>query len=427
MPCKTKRDLEIEIERLKLELIQVKTELIQVKNLLEKSEIKRGQVETDLVATQNVLQSQMEAQPQSNLSTTDIENRMRDEEKSGATLTERLVILSALETKQDSQTSQKQVNKLTQMIEDFKFERNSVKKDRLEMVDERPLETIQEVEQVQEVKSRNQDSYNSYTDVCTEELRKENVKLRRLLEECEDPCNLTLAEADLIRVAKRRDLTIPDSKYRIDVRGFWQYYEVQERWGSRDPKDYSEIIRWFRGKNDKHNTPPGAKFWLDMLKMFGHDPQPYDEIPNNHPMKMHVEHMFCQNMMGDDSSLRNGMMNLYALESGFNTTVEFKESNTRAKLAFFGRRTERNHRAYLRWRDTGDNRHLPSMFFLRSVHCTDTELTAPRYMASGLRSSGMTRQPRQLRITDFQHSKSYTIRFTSQKHAEIEEMEAEDQ
>jgi len=236
-------------------------------------------------------------------------------------------------------------------------------------------------------------------------LRTENLKLKRQLEESEDPCNLTLAEADLNRVAKRRDLIIPSPKYRIDVRGFWQYHEVRERWGHQDPKDYNEIIRWFRGKNDRKNAPPGAKFWLDMLVMFGHDPAPYDDIPNQHPLKMHVEHMFCQNMMGENSSLRNGMMNLYALESGFNTTVEFKESNTRVKLAFFGSRTERNHRAYLRWRDTGDNRNLPSMFFLRSVHCTDTDLTTPRYMASGLRSTGMTRQPRQLRITDFQHKR----------------------
>lgn len=233
-----------------------------------------------------------------------------------------------------------------------------------------------------------------------ESLERENAQLKRRIVSLtsEDPEDGTLAEADLKRVAKRRQLALPDTKYRIDVRGFWQYWEVLQRWGDEDPKEYRELVQWFRGKNDKKNAPPGGKFWLDMLVQFGHDPIAYDEIPTNHPLKLHVEHMFCQNQMGEDSSLRNGLMNLYALEGGFNLSAEFKESNTRAKLAFFGRRTERNHRAYLRWRDTKNNRDLPSMCFLRSVHCTDTELTAPRYMASGLRSTGMTRQ---LRLTDF--------------------------
>lgn len=234
------------------------------------------------------------------------------------------------------------------------------------------------------------------------DMRSENAQLKRRIDSltCEEPGDDTLAEADLKRVAKRRQLTLPDAKYRIDVRGFFQYHEVRERWGDADPNDYNQLVQWFRGKNDRKSAPPGAKFWLDMLLTFGHDPQPYDEIPKNHPLKLHVEHMFCQNMMGEDSSLRNGMMNLFALEGGFNMSVEFKESNTRAKLAFFGSKTAKNHKAYVRWRDTKDNRYLPSMHFLQSVHCTDTELCAPRYMASGLRSTGRTRQ---LRLHAFAH------------------------
>ena len=229
--------------------------------------------------------------------------------------------------------------------------------------------------------------------------RSENTLLRRQIASLtsDDPNDTTLAENDLKRVAKRRKLPLPDSKYRIDVRGFFQYEEVRMRWGDEDPKEYNELVLWFRGKNDRKGTPSGGQFWLDMLKTFGHDPVKYDDISKNHPLKLHVEHMFCQNLMGEDSSLRNGMMNLYALEGGFNMAIEFKESNTRAKLAFFGQRTERNHRKFLRWRDTKDNRHLPSMFFLRSVHCTDQELCASRFMCSGLRSTGMTRQ---LRLTD---------------------------
>ena len=232
-----------------------------------------------------------------------------------------------------------------------------------------------------------------------EVVRSENTLLRRQLTSIlsEDPDDTSLAESDLKRVAKRRQLPLPDPKHRIDVRGFFQYEEVRMRWGHEDPKEYNELVMWFRGKNDKPGMPSGGQFWLDMLKTFGHDPINYDDISKNHPLKLHVEHMFCQNQMGEDSSLRNGMMNLYALEGGFNMAIEFKESNTRAKLAFFGQRTERNHRKFLRWRDTKDNRHLPSMFFLRSVHCTDQELCASRFMCSGLRSTGMSRQ---LRLTD---------------------------
>lgn len=234
--------------------------------------------------------------------------------------------------------------------------------------------------------------------------RSENTLLKRQIASLtsDDPDDTTLAEADLKRVAKRRQIALPEQKYRIDCRGFWQYHEVLERWGSEDPKEYNELVLWFRGKNDKRGAPSGGKFWLDMLRTFGHDPANYDDIPKNHPLKLHVEHMFCQNLCGEDSSLKKSMMNLFALESGFNMAVEFKESNTRAKLAFFGRRTERNHRAFIRWRDTKNNRDLPSMYFLRSVHCTDTELCAPRYMASGLRSTGMTRQ---LRLTDLRKAK----------------------
>lgn len=229
-----------------------------------------------------------------------------------------------------------------------------------------------------------------------DDVRKENAQLKRRIASLtsEEPDDGSLAEADLKRVAKRRQLALPDPKYRTDVRGFWQYEECRLRWGNEDPKDYSDLVRWFRGKNDKKGTPSGGQFWRDMLVTFGHDPANYDDIPKNHPLKLHVEHMFCQNLCGEGSSLKNSMMNLFALEAGFNMAIEFKESNTRAKLAFFGARTERNHRAYIRWRDTKDNRNLPSMYFLRSVHCVDQELCASRFMSGGLRYTGRTRQLR---------------------------------
>lgn len=229
-----------------------------------------------------------------------------------------------------------------------------------------------------------------------EELLTKNTQLMDAMHTLSSPDVGSLADAELQRVTKRRKLTLPDAKHRIDVRGFFQYHEVRERWGGEDPKDHNDLVLWFRGKNDLALAPSGARFWLDMLGTFGYDRLPYDQMSQTHPMKIQVEHMMCQNLCGEDSSLLNGIMNLFALEGGYNRSVEFTESNTRAKLAFFGQRTVLNHRAYVRWRDTRDNRHLPSSFFLRSVHCKDTELCTPRYMSSGLRSTGMTRQ---LRLT----------------------------
>ena len=232
------------------------------------------------------------------------------------------------------------------------------------------------------------------SNTCEENLIAENAKLRRKLHTLSIPEEGNLADADLERLTKRRHLTLPDAKHRIDVRGFFQYHEVLERWGGEDPKNHNELVLWFRGLNDRGTAPRGAQFWLDAMKSFGYDPKPYDDINKGHPLKLEVEHMLCQNMCGEQSSLLRGIMNLYALEGGFNRTVDFTQTNTRAKQAFFGKRTVTNHRGYVRWRDTGNNRYLPSLYFLRSVQCTDMELCTPRYMSSGLRSSGMTRQLR---------------------------------
>ena len=193
-------------------------------------------------------------------------------------------------------------------------------------------------------------------------------------------------------VQRRKQLRLPAVEHRVDLRGFWQYFEVRERWGGADPRRYEEIVEWFRGRNDRPGTPRGAQVWLDLCRVCGQDPRPYDAIPATDPMKLTVEHYFCQAMAGDWSVLRNGLMGLYAVESGFNNSAEFKTLDSLAEQAFLGQRSYRNHCAYLSWLHTARNHELPSLAYLQSTHCTDTMLTTPIYLSSGLRASGRTRQ-----------------------------------
>ena len=101
-----------------------------------------------------------------------------------------------------------------------------------------------------------------------------------------------------------------------------------------------------------------------------------------------MEHLFSQSMAGDRVSLLHGLMNLYAVEAGFNNCAEFKQLDSLAERAFLGERTSRMHAAFVTWVNTGSNYKLPSLCFLRSTHCTDTDLATPIYMCSGVRSSG---------------------------------------
>jgi hypothetical protein len=144
--------------------------------------------------------------------------------------------------------------------------------------------------------------------------------------------------------------------------------------------------------NDCPGTPCGAQVWLDLCRWCGQDPQPYDKLPKNHPTKLSIEHWFSQAMGGDWKVLRNGIMSLYAVEFGFNNSAEFKMADSLAEQTFLGMRTYRNHAKYVNWLHTGHNHKLPSLAFLQSTHCTDTELATPIYLASGMRASGRTRQ-----------------------------------
>ena len=202
----------------------------------------------------------------------------------------------------------------------------------------------------------------------------------------------SVAQRALTSLVQRRRLRLPPAETRVDRRGFWQFWEVRERWGGADPKKYDELVQWFRGRADVPGTPRGAQVWLDLCRWCGYDAKPYDATPATDPAKLTVEHLFSQSMAGDRSVLRAGLMNLYAVEWAFNNSAEFKTVDSLAEQAFLGLRTHRNHLAFVGWANTKRNCELPSLAFLQSTHCMDTDLATPIYLSSGLRASGRTRQ-----------------------------------
>ena len=146
----------------------------------------------------------------------------------------------------------------------------------------------------------------------------------------------SLGDSALTALARRRQLRVPAAEHRVDRRGIWQFLEVRERWGGADPRRYEEITAWFRGLNDVAGTPRGAQVWLDLCRWCGHDARPYDAIPPRDAMKLTVEHWFCQCMAGDWDVLRNGLMGLFAVESAFNNSAEFK-TNDSQRIKMSGR------------------------------------------------------------------------------------------
>ena len=199
-------------------------------------------------------------------------------------------------------------------------------------------------------------------------------------------------EAQLTALAQRRNLRVPPAEYRVDRRGLWQFFEVRERWEGRDPKCYSEVVSWFRGTGDRPGKPRGVQFWLDLCAHCGQDRAPYDELSANDPMKITVEHWYSQSMAGDRHGLLHGWMNLHAVEWGFNNSLDFKSCDSPAEQQFLGLRAYRMHRSFLNWFNTSRNSELPTLAFLQSTHCTDTDMATPIYLSSGLRHSGLTRQ-----------------------------------
>jgi hypothetical protein len=202
----------------------------------------------------------------------------------------------------------------------------------------------------------------------------------------------SLANQELMRLGQRRKIQLPLQQHHVDRRGIWQVYEIREQWGGADPDSYMHVTRWFKGQYPDRGRASGRQVWLDLLRWAGQDPRPYDDIPSNDPFKLSIEHLFCQSMAGDWKVLKHGLMSLYAVEMWLNNSAEFKGNGSLAERAFLGHRTYQNHLQFMNWLHTGKNYRLPSLAFLQSTACTDTELATPIYLSSGMRVSGLTRQ-----------------------------------
>ena len=188
-------------------------------------------------------------------------------------------------------------------------------------------------------------------------------------------------------------MALPPPESRISIRGLWQFHEVRERFALKDPQSPQEIIDWFKGKNHVAGTPYGPQVWLDLCKLLGQEPLPYDEIPRGAKFKLQIEHWFLSSLAGDSALLNNGVMALFALEAGFNNSSEFKDPwNYTVKVEFFGKKNAQVQARYMNWANMTRNRNKPSLAFLHSAMCPADDITTAIYASSGLRNSGRTRQ-----------------------------------
>ena len=204
----------------------------------------------------------------------------------------------------------------------------------------------------------------------------------------------TIGDHQLVEISKRKGVPLPPAKTRIHIRGLYQFHEVLERFGSGDPTNYSDIIGWFKTNRGSLPThPDGRKVWLDLCKTLGYEPQAYDKTPTNDPLKLQIEHWFCQHLAGDRKVLINGIVGLYMCEQAYNNSPEFKCAGSPAKDAFFGPRAAKLQQNFIDWVNTKENYKLPSTCFLQSTFANGFEdITTPIYLSSGLRATGRTRQ-----------------------------------
>ena len=204
----------------------------------------------------------------------------------------------------------------------------------------------------------------------------------------------SIGDHQLIELSKRKGVLIPPEKTRVHRRGLYQFYEVLERFGSGDPTHYRDIIGWFKTNRGSLPThPDGRKVWLDLCRTLGYEPKAYDKTPTNDPLKLQIEHWFCQHLSGDRKVLINGIVGLYMCEQAYNNSPEFKCAGSPAKDAFFGPKAAKMQQQFINWVNTKENYKLPSVCFLQSTFANGfEEITTPIYLCSGLRKTGRTRQ-----------------------------------
>jgi len=203
----------------------------------------------------------------------------------------------------------------------------------------------------------------------------------------------TIGDQQLLVISKRKGVPIPAANTRVHLRGLYQFYELLERFGSRDPSN-AEIIDWFKtNKGSLPTHPDGRQVWLDLCRLLGHEPRPYEQIATNNPLKLQIEHWFCQHLAGDRLIFINGIVGRLMAEQAFNNSPEFKCAGSPAKDAFFGHEAAAFQRQFVSWANTGENYKLPSICFLQSTFASRFDmLTTPIYLSSGLRSTNRTRQ-----------------------------------
>lgn len=160
----------------------------------------------------------------------------------------------------------------------------------------------------------------------------------------------------MVEISRRKGVAIPPVGTRVHLRGLYQFQEVLSRFGTGDPANYNDRIEWFKTNAGSTPTrPDGRQVWLHLCKLLGYEPKAYELFSSTDPIKLSLEHWFCQNMAGDRAALRSGIAGIYVCEMAFNNSREFKCADSPAKDAFFGHKAARLQRQFIRWVNTKEN------------------------------------------------------------------------
>ena len=116
---------------------------------------------------------------------------------------------------------------------------------------------------------------------------------------------MSAGEQALATLCKRQNIPVPLPEHRGNARTrcLGRFSEVIDRWDGLDPNSYTELIQWWRGKNDVPGKTKGADFWLALCTWCGRPAVPYDDIPTTLAtpegrLKLTIEHWFSQAMVG---------------------------------------------------------------------------------------------------------------------------------
>ena len=206
------------------------------------------------------------------------------------------------------------------------------------------------------------------------------------------PDRETICEKHLTDACKRIKMPLPNQRYRGNhcTRNLARMHEIVDYLDGQDPRSYTDITDWFKGKKVKVGKADGRQVWLDLQRHCGLEPVPYDQIPNgcgtlSGKLKLSIEHWVKQCMAGDRNVFINGIAWLDALEFGINNTAEFKHFDSLAQEAMIGSKATLVRRRQLAWTNTGDNHLRPSFHFFLSTQTMDLDIQPMIYLSSGRR------------------------------------------